>query len=331
MSKSGEIPYSWELIESQIREAILCQATLLSHFGPWIDNEDKITRAYLGIESGELDYQDMSKEEIAAVDITRHQIYQMVQPAYIYAYQLEGAEEMDDATWWHDADALIQSWPQADAHGEPSPFDTLNDFPLRRMLETFFARWKLEKEGWSVSVRELSLLANMTVPAVRTSLSKEGIKLERQQAHDRRNSEEASFQLAAGEALDWLSKRRGFIPQRQKRSAEARTFVDQEARIALLLDRGQPLPTRLQLLLDNVGESRDEKALTAGGTDDGSPWIAEILAGKLVKFDLTKASALAAYLRVSGPELAGELAWHLAYMSERAAPENDEPKSSEPN
>lgn len=134
MSKSGEIPYSWELIESQIREAILCQATLLSHFGPWIDNEDKVTRAYLGIETGELNYQDMSKEEIAA-----------------------------------------------------------------------------------------------------------------------------------------------------------------------------------------------------GGTDDGSSWITKILAGKLVTFDLTKASSLAAYLRVSGPELAGELAWHLARMSEREAQENDEPKSSGPN
>uniref|UniRef100_UPI003AD92798 hypothetical protein n=1 Tax=Paracoccus sp. T5 TaxID=3402161 RepID=UPI003AD92798 len=331
MSKSGEIPYSWELIESQIREAILCQATLLSHFGPWIDNEDKVTRAYLGIETGELDYQDMSKEEIAAVDITRHSIYRMVQQAYIYAYQLEGAERFNDATSWHDADALIQSWPQADAHGEPSPFDTLNDFPLRRMLETFFARWSLEKEGLSVSVRELSLLANMTVPAVRTSLSKEGIKLQRQQAHDRRNSEEASFQLEASEALDWLSKRRGFIPQRQKRSAEARTFADQEARAAVLLDRRQPFPARLQTLLDSVDEARDEEALRAGGTDNGSSWITKILAGKLVTFDLTKVSALAAYLRVSGPELAGELAWHLACMSERAAPENDEPKSSGPN
>lgn len=318
MSKSGEIPYSWELIESQIRDAILCQATLLSHFGPWIDNEDKVTRAYLGVGSGELDYHDMSNEEIAAVDITRHSIYQMVRGAYVYAYQLEGAENWDgsDATWWHDADALLQSWPQTDAHGEPSPFDTLNDFPLRRMLETFFARWKLEKEGMSVSVRELSLLANMTVPAVRTSLSKEGIKLERQQAHDRRNSEEASFQLAAGEALDWLSKRRGFIPQRQKRSAEAKTLADQDARIALLLDRTQPLPTRLQTLLDSAGEDYDEEAAAAAGIEAGSPWITEILAGKSVTFDLKKASALAAYLHVSSPELAGELAWHLARMSE---------------
>lgn len=320
MSKSGEIPYSWELIESQIRDAILCQATLLSEFGPWIDNEDKVTQAYLGIESGEVDYHDMSEAEIAAIDITRHSIYRMVRQAYIYAYQLEGAENMDasDATWWHDADALLQSWPQTDARGEPSPFDTLNDFPLRRLLETFFARWSLEKEGLSVSVRELSLLANMTVPAVRTSLSKEGIKLERQQANDRRNAEEASFRLAPDEALAWLSRRRGFIPERQKGSPEATALADQEARSAVLLDRSQPLPARLAALLADIEDGRDDPSPAAAGMDGGPLWVADILAGRSVTFDLAQIAALAAHLRVPVPDLAGEIARHLATPLEQA-------------
>lgn len=323
MSKAGEIPYTWELIESQIREAILCQATLLTQFGPWIDGEDKITQDYLGIASGRLDYHEMTDEEIASVDITRHQIYRICREAYVYAYQLDGAEKMDssDATWWHDADALLQSWPQTDARGEPSPFDTLNDFPLRRMLETFFARWKIEHEGMSVSVRELSLLANMTVPAVRTALSKEGFKLEKVQAHDRRNAEEASFKLDVSDALLWLSRRRAFIPRREQGEQKPDPSAERVARDAILADVGLPLPTRIRTIMEDVGIQWDGRDVLHLGDGNLEPlveadWFENLLSGRPFEPDLAKFRKLAIFLDVSKSVLAAELVRHLMLIAE---------------
>lgn len=305
MSKTGEIPYSWELIEEQIREAIFCQASMLTCFGPWIDGKDAVTALYLGFDNDGEDRHDMTEERMAQLDISRHQITSVVRRAYIYAYQLEGAEGFDslDATCWHDADILLQGWPQTDGRGEPSPFDTLNDFPLRRMLETFFARWSLEQEGLDVSVRELSLLANMTVQAVRNSLSKEGFKLTKRPANDRRNVEEASFALDANDALVWLSRRRGFVPKRSK--GEGQIAASPEERAAILVDQTRALPGRLAVLLAAMPANESIEH------EEDSNWLSALLSGQVVDPELARIARLAARLEVASADLAAEISRHL--------------------
>ena len=59
-----------------------------------------------------------------------------------------------------------------------------------------------------LNVRELGLLAGMTDSVVRASLSKEGFRLERSGSGDE------GAVLSSEEALRWLTKRRGFIPNK---------------------------------------------------------------------------------------------------------------------
>ena len=215
MSKAGEIPYSWDQIEDQIRLAISAQASILETFGP--ECERTIVETYLGISEDQ--HSDKDVEDITDFDINRHHLYTHVKRAYTYAYQLEGAHEVCAyPELWHDTAGLLEGFPQTNANGEPSPLCERNDFPLRRMLGTFVARWGLyeEDQGLDVSIRELSLLSNMTVPAVRTSLSKEGFKLEKTTILRKDGHEETLHKLSVNDALVWLSRRRGFIQQLPK-------------------------------------------------------------------------------------------------------------------
>ncbi|RME66744.1 MAG: hypothetical protein D6781_14605, partial [Verrucomicrobia bacterium] len=86
MSKTGEIPYSWDEIEEQIRDAIFSQASILEAFGPRDDG--RTVRAYLGLDGEDfVGVQDLTKEDLAAIDVTLHEIHYHARVAYDYAYQ----------------------------------------------------------------------------------------------------------------------------------------------------------------------------------------------------------------------------------------------------
>ncbi|MCT2539973.1 hypothetical protein [Sedimentimonas flavescens] len=296
MSKAGEIPYTWEQIEMQIKEAISCQASILETFGPWC--EGRLVADYLGL--SEEQFRDAFVEDVTEFDIRRHQLYDIVRRAYDYAYQLDGART-DMASEWQDVDGLLQGFPQTDAAGQPSPFCTLNDFPLRRMLETFFARFGLfdsdrqELIDYRPTIRELALLANMTVPAVRTSLSKEGFKLDKVQASSRGNREEASFRLNTEDARLWLSRRRGFIPQSAGDGLEGRQpLIDQ-----LLADRAVAFPDVLARILDL--KTMDAQQVARENSID-EEWLSGLIAGEAVNLDLEALRQLARALDVSEAE-----------------------------
>ncbi len=305
MSKTGEIPYGWEEIEDQIREAVFVQASILSHYAPWEDGS--ILRAYLGVEFEVWDPRDMSREQAASVDLKRHQLYDMVRDAYVYAYQLDGAEQVREEVWM-DVESFLNGFPQADWHGEVSPLCTYHDFPLRRMLETYFARWSLHIKGMAISIRELSLLANMTVPAVRTSLSKEGFKLEKW--HDSAQ-EGGNFRLSAGDALLWLSRRRGYIPNRVGLSADDLELVAEQ----LLQNSELDFPTALSRILEFTGQTAEGL-----GGDSGldQNWLQGLLAGKAVATDLTQLRVLAKAVSAPVPEFVGRAVKHLLFMELRS-------------
>lgn len=296
MSRTGEIPYTWPQIEEQIKEAILAQASILETFGPWCDG--RLVADYLGI--SEEEFRAVSVEDVTQLDIQRHQLFQHVKIAYDYAYQLEGRQEAP-VEYWHDADGLLQGFPETDAQGEPSPFCRLNDFPLRRLLETFFARFALFEsevpllDEYKPSIRELSLMANMTVPAVRTSLSKEGFKLEKSQVTTRANQEEAGFRLNATDARLWLSRRRGFIPQRIDTDAErVQQTVDQ-----ILTDRDLAFPLALARIMELRDYDASRLALQAALDQD---WLSALLSGQSVRPDLAGLRLIARILDVPEPD-----------------------------
>lgn len=307
MSKAGEIPYSWKQIEDQVREAILCQASILEAFGPsWHDG--RLVAEYLGLDLET--YQEFTLEEISqkGLDISRHRIFDLAKLAYDYAYQLDGAQS-DLASEWHDVDGMLQGFPRTDAMGEPSPFNPLSEEPLRRMLETFFARFGLfGADGASPidmapSVRELALLANMTVPAVRTSLSKEGFKLEK--VYDRQD--DTAFKLNVEDAKRWLSRRRGFIPQR---SADTATQIS-EITSQLLTDKAANFADLLSRLLD-LREISAEQLAAQIDVDQGQ--LSALLAGESAKLDIDALCRLARALDLSAPEFTAAAVRHLVAM-----------------
>lgn len=312
MSKTGEIPYTWKQMEEQIKEAILCQASILAEFGPGLD----LVADFLGIDHEEFRRMDFS--HIEDIDIQRHDMHYHCKIAYDYAYQLRSFRHKDAFEAWHAVSGMLCGFPQSDADGEPSPLDLNNDFPLRRMLDTFVARIQMFdrefSDGYTPTIRELSLLANMTVPAVRTSLSKEGFRLEKSTVRTRGNQEEASFKLNHDDAKLWLSRRRGFIPQR---SADPDEQVRQAAK-DLLADPAVSLPdaaTRIMALRELDVES----VATSFGIDRA--WLTGLLAKETVKPDINAFRLLAQALDVPMPAF---VAAGVRYVLELEASENPE-------
>lgn len=307
MSKAGEIPYTWAQIEEQVREAILAQASILAVFGPWHD--ERLVADYLCMNHET--YRGRSLEEISAaeLDISQHQMLHHVRLAYDYAYQTEGSRN-DVTSEWHDIDGLLQGFPETDAAGEPSPFCTLNDFPLRRMLETFFVRFSLFEDeqvpfmDCRPNIRELALLSNMTVPAARTSLSKEGFKLEKVQSTTRANREDASFRLNAEDAKLWLSRRRGFIPQR----SHDQVAQLEQIKTQILTDRAASFPDLLGRLVD-LRETSLEQLVAQTGLDRA--WLSAMLAGDSVSADIDALRSLARALELPEPDFAAEAIRHI--------------------
>tara|TARA_R100000750_G_scaffold17798_1_gene11823 strand:+ start:2655 stop:3329 length:675 start_codon:yes stop_codon:yes gene_type:complete len=203
---------------------------------------------------------------------------------------------------WHEVDGLLQGYPEADANGEPSPFSNLHDFPLRRMFETFFARYSLfggeVLVSMNLSMQELSLLANMTVPAVRTSLSKEGFKLGRVHEKIAGRPDDKAFRLKAGDALLWLSRRRGFIPQRSLPEG----IAVQEKILHLLSNETMPFHMRLGQAVTLV--KQDTAAFAAASGIDAN-WLSALLAGKAVSPAIESLRALADALDVPAPAFVG--------------------------
>lgn len=160
-----------------------------------------------------------------------------------------------------------------------SPFCELNDFPLRRMLETFFARWTLNVENGAITIRELALLANMTVPAVRTSLSKEGFKLEKWQSSLKAGEDEGGYRLPSGDALLWLSRRRGYILNRASLN-----FDDHGPVVTQILSNAElDFVTALAHIMGFTGQTVDGIAIESG---QDQKWLRALFGGEAAAIDL---------------------------------------------
>lgn len=285
---TGDVPFTWEVIEDQLREALLAQASVLYEFGP----SEGLAAGYLGIDL-EDDPAELTAEQIAMIDLDRHALSHHARIAYDYTYGPDG--NIDAVSEWHAADGILQSFPETDANGEPSPFCTLNDFPLRRLFETFFARHALFEENWDMTVRQLALLANMTVPAVRNALSKEGLKLVKTKgAMSRSRLDDASFKLPATDAKEWLSRRRGFIQR-----ARETCFDPAE----LFRDDGIDFPTALSRAIKAVGQKPREIADRANVDPD---WVLGLLDGSRKIPDVESLRRLASALGTPAPRFAAK-------------------------
>jgi hypothetical protein len=311
MNRSGAAPYNWEEIEDQVRKAILCQLSVLRGFGP---NSHELGVLYLGIDPDLLDGVDPSpkpgrwQEVLRSIPLSRHSLYRLARRAFDYAYQLEGWDAADADDYMDvSCGVLSGSFPQSDMTGEPSPLSSLNDFPLRRVFETFAARWELYNEEYDtgLSVRALSLLSNMTIPAVRTSLSKEGFKLDIAAApgESGRREDDKSAKLRNADALLWLSRRRGFVPNRATMQNSSHVVISEIFDSPdLSFDRA------LQKAMVASRMSADQLADRIGAS---SSWIESILCGRVAAVDVVALRNLANELKVPEPEFVARAVRHL--------------------
>lgn len=202
--QEGRAPFTRDEIIYETRRATVALASMIYHYGT--NSASYAAATYLGVELPSYEYQDLKDADLDLIPIERHDIYRVVMTAYDYAYQVGTAppsEVVIDETA-HEAAGILSGFPQSDFNGDGSPIGTLNPQKLRQVLDTFFARYSLEKGGGQ-SVRDLALLANMSEAAVRSSLSTEGLK-----ANTR--SKDGPGEVPYSDAIAWLMGRRGFIP-----------------------------------------------------------------------------------------------------------------------
>jgi len=213
---SKNVPYTWEQIEADVRKAVWVAVEAI---GIFTTNE-----AYSGLLG------DSNADE-NTFNIKRHRIYSIVERCYAYAYQLQGHDKIEEEDWY-EAEMLLNGGMPVYTHNQESPLMASLDSPLRTVLETFFARYGMNVLGKPLNIRELGFLAGMSDSVVRASLSKEGFKLERS------GSSDESAMLSSEDALRWLTKRRGFIPNKgealdgQKRAIVEGLVFDQSIEFA---------------------------------------------------------------------------------------------------
>lgn len=311
MTRTNNAPFTWKEIEDQVRTAIFCQFLSLQQYGP----QDKaLGDMFLGIDTDLLDPdlhrgQEHHGEAERSVPLERHFIHTIARAAYLYAYQCDGWQTATDETYHTACFLLGGAYSFTDTEGEHSPLSPLNDPPLRRMLETFVARWKLSNEEYhgGLTVRELALLSNMTVPAVRTSLSKEGFKLE---ATFRANAgKDENGALPEGDAIIWLSRRRGFVPTREE-DATSPDMSSATASLSVWLET-LPFDQALRMAFKELG-AKHTALVDDFGKD--AAWLEGLADGRNVAVDVTLLRKLAQHLGANEADFTAKAVQHLIHL-----------------
>jgi hypothetical protein len=172
--------------------------------------------AFIGFETESL--HPYCEDDPAKVELSRFNAMGYLDVAFDYAFQTGqywrfGDEEAQDVS-----EFIRGANPQAN-NGESSPLADPESL-CRRAADTAFGRRKLQA-GHNLTIHELALLGQMKEAAVRNSLSKERIAIERGEVDN-------------AVAATWLRQRRDFIPTRTKEGHKERWVAHSRAP---LLDR----------------------------------------------------------------------------------------------
>lgn len=145
----------------------------------------------------------------------------------------------------------------------------------------------------------------MTVPAVRTTLSKEGFRLQRGVfGGDAARADDPGAALSPGDALIWLSRRRGYIPNRAALAPHEREAVVTE----IVADRNLDFPTALERILRFTGTTPTDLSRATGRP---AAWVAALTEGAAVETDLPALRAMALALTAPEPDFVAQAVRHL--------------------
>jgi hypothetical protein len=311
MSKASKVPFAWSEIEAEIRECILGQASIIANFGT---GDRALVASFLGLEvdDGYIDPTDPNDERLASIDLSRHLMFGMVERAYAFAYQLDGCDEATTEDYHDIACGLLNGYAQSDSQGAMNSLNEGSERGLRPVLETFLARWGWTHDGVGLTIRGLALLANMSEQTVRSSLSKEGFRMELNE----RDEKDPRNELAPGQAMQWLSKRRSFIPNRGGVEPALRRAVVHDFVREGYFD---PLPAVLTQILDAIDMSVEQLIERANVP---APWLRDLIAGKVVTIDIEAFKNLADALDAHRSSFVGLATRHLIEIAESQASAN---------
>lgn len=255
-----------EELDADIRDAIMATAGIL---GALYDFPKPMRDQFLGVDISEEDwtpgfYTDWPDERLwKSMPLERHPLTDVLRTARAYAFQEGGWPDDGSLETIHDEIVpIIEQLPQRDINGietvanRSSP-DPIGSAPprnetwkkagrLRRVADMFTARRSLDQGCW-LSIADLALLSGLGEQTVRTTISREGLRAVTREMEARSDDDLRAAEingLDSGDAHDFLSRRRHFIPSR----APTRESMGDAAR-RIVLEGFGPFPERLERLL----------------------------------------------------------------------------------
>lgn len=252
--------------------------------------EDGLAETYLGISLEKFSLGSMPgtiHDDIAAINLDRFHIARQIGAAYDFALQEGDAAARtafgeDD---WNDLAIFVEGAARCSFGCELTPLANENS-ALRRTLDMALARMNLS-HGFSLTIRQLALLADIGETAVRTSLSADGIRTEGKPA-----------QVNAEVAEPWLRRRRGFVPTLELKESAAAV----EAVAASAVFDEQPFEKALMELIDQRGF---DALMLEEKTKVDETWLRSLMAGNRVNCDIDALSRLAVGLGIEVPLFVG--------------------------
>ena len=185
-------PFLKEEMMAELRRVMMVQANQIAHAGNLA-----VAVAFMGFETVNASY-PYCEDDPAQVELSRYSASVYMDRAYDYAFQVGRYWDFGDDVA-QDVDEFVRGANPSMSNGCGSPMAD-PDGMCRRAADTAFGRWKLN-QGLGLSIRELALLGSMKEAAVRNSLSKDRIPIER-------------GEVDTDIALAWLRQRRDFVPTR---------------------------------------------------------------------------------------------------------------------
>ncbi|CAN7733067.1 hypothetical protein LJR010_006042 [Ensifer adhaerens] len=304
---ANRAPFTREEIIREVRLAALGLASHIAVFGHR-QEAPRIAAQYLGVELDDYNFERDGHHQLDSIPIEEHYLYNVVMDAYDHAYQIgdpfENPFNVDERAY--EVDGILVGFPRADFNGEPTPLDRLNPQKMRQVLETFRARWSLDR-GHDLTVTELALLANMGEATVRTSLSAEGIKTITATEKGEKN------QVPHADAVSWLSGRRGFVPTKDRHRSGANHT---ELMFSLFSAQSLSFEAALQKAIAATGEGEQVLGEQGGNSED---WLKKLLSvDAVMDIDIVALEKLSRTLGAPTPLFVGKAV--TALLSRRETP-----------
>lgn len=223
-------------------------------------------------------------DDLAKIDLDRFEFTRVLDMAYDFAFQA-GAYWRFGADQEFEIAAFGAGVTPHSFEGAQAPY-LYDDSKVRHVVDMAIARSHLREE-WDIGICGLALLAGMTEPAVRNSLSKEGIQTTGKPA-----------KVEAEVALKWLQNRRGFIPTRADESKVQNRAEHVKCQLGYY-----PFPEAMEKIIGDVKGLEIEQL--AAMADFDLEVLKGMVAGDKTCLDVPALQRLAAGLNIDGPRFVG--------------------------